>query len=102
MIVNCTPGLRLACEVNFVAMPQLQSKEIAERLGIHPVTLSRLRGGSREPSRALMVKINEVMEWSLNTQMRAYADGTYAEKLRAVMFKRFGVPDMTTQEDEEQ
>lgn len=47
-------------------------KEVAEKIGVHPVTLSRWLAGDRYPERSKMLIIQELFGWSVTQQMLAY------------------------------
>lgn len=83
-------------------MPEpLQNRDIAEKLGVHTITLSRWRGGQRVPSRRMMVTISEALGWPLSKQMAAYSQEKYAQEFRSFLDRRFGIPDTATTESTE-
>jgi len=51
-------------------------KEVADKIGVHPVTLSRWLAGDRYPERDKMLIIHELFGWSVTQQMLAYEKST--------------------------
>lgn len=78
-----------------MAKEPLQVKDIAAKLGIHEVTLTRLRRGHRLPSIPLMQKIEDELGWKVAKQMAVHDQQDrqkYANALRAFMEKEYGIP----------
>jgi len=50
----------------------MEYQQIAEKLGVHPVTLSKWLNGHRSPSKTSMLLIKEKLGWSIEDQMAAY------------------------------
>lgn len=46
--------------------------QIAEKLGVDPVTLSRWLNGHRFPSKDMMLRIELELGWSITEQMEAF------------------------------
>lgn len=67
-------------------------KDLAEQLGVSPISLSRYRMGERVPNRNMMLKIKDELGWNLNEQHASVADGTYAADFRTYLFNKFGIP----------
>lgn len=83
------------------AKKKLQNLDIATRLDIHPVSLSRLRNGYRKPSVALMMKIEQELGWSTAEQLKLHTAEdrfAYGNGLRAYMKEKFGISDQDTEE----
>ncbi len=73
-------------------MSKYQNKDIAEKLGIHPVYLSRLRNGDRKPSLELMRKIRDELGWDLAQQIEVHEAGAYAETFRTFLEEHYDIP----------
>lgn len=74
----------------------VKNKDIAERLGINPVSLSRLRSGERKPSLRMMKRIETKLGWSMTDQSAAYdeCDRTrYASAFRRFLRDNFDIPN---------
>lgn len=61
-------------------MARVYNHDVAEALGLHHSMVSRIRGGSRRPSIETMDRVRELTGWSMDAQMRARNDGSYAEQ----------------------
>jgi hypothetical protein len=66
--------------------------DLAKRLEISPITMSRYRMGDRVPSRDMLAKISSELGWSLNKQYAAIEAGTYAADFRTFLYEKFGIP----------
>lgn len=50
----------------------MENREIAEKLGVAPVTLSRWLNGHRFPGKDAMLRIELELKWSIADQMAAF------------------------------
>lgn len=72
--------------------------QIAEKLGVNPITLSRWRSGDRFPSRDMMLRIEDKLGWSVADQMAAYNTslgenrGDYGKALKEFLAEKYEVP----------
>lgn len=70
----------------------MRNVEVADRLGISTVHLSRIRSGTRRPSTDLMMRVHHEFRWSLRQQMTALKQGTWHAEFRVYMWQVYGVP----------
>lgn len=64
----------------------MKNRELADALGVHESTVSRLLSGDRNPGIEVMSRIKERFGWSLDDQWAALGEeDTYAEALRSYM-----------------
>lgn len=78
----------------------VKNKDIAERLGINPVSLSRLRSGERKPSLRMMLRIESELGWSLTEQSAAFDERdrkAYAGAFRRFLRDNFDIPNSEDQ-----
>jgi transcriptional regulator with XRE-family HTH domain len=75
--------------------PRIKNRDVADRLGIHPVSLSRLRNGYRKPSVDLINQIHEKLGWSVVAQTKAHQDKEdplrYAREFRQFLEAKYGI-----------
>lgn len=74
----------------------VKNKDIAERLGINPVSLSRLRSGERKPSLRMMKRIETELGWTMADQSAAYNEldrTSYASAFRRFLRDNFEIPN---------
>ena len=50
----------------------MEYQQIAEKLGVHPTTMSRWFNGSRSPSKVMMLLIEAELGWSIADQLQAF------------------------------
>lgn len=62
--------------------------ELAEALGVSEATVSRIGSGERRPSMDLMLKIRDVLHWSVERQADAIRCETYAADFKTWMERR--------------
>lgn len=56
-----------------MGMPSIY--QIADRIGCHYTTVSRMRGGVRRPSPELLIRMCEVFGWDKAEALGKYAEG---------------------------
>lgn len=86
------------------AKKKLQNQDIALRLNIHPVSLSRLRNGYRKPSVELMATIEQELGWPMAEQIKLYRSSdrfAYGTGLRKFMKDKFDIPAFDGTDEEE-
>lgn len=66
----------------------MRGRDLAAALEVSEATVSRLASGARRPSTNVMLRISNVLHWSVNQQAQALEDKTYAEKFRKKMTER--------------
>lgn len=72
--------------------------QIAEKLGVTPVTLSRWLNGHRFPRKDTMLRIELELGWSITKQMKAFnldcpggAEGEYGRQFKDFLQKKWNV-----------
>jgi len=50
----------------------MEYQQIAEKLGVHPTTMSRWFSGQRSPSKTMMLLIQDELGWSVADQLDAF------------------------------
>lgn len=70
----------------------MTGREMSKALGVSEATVSRLASGERKPSTDLMVKVKEVLGWSISQQALAVVDHSYAWKFKERMEKKKAPP----------
>ena len=50
----------------------MEYQQIAEKLGVHPTTMSRWFSGQRSPSKTMMLLIEDELGWSVADQLDAF------------------------------
>lgn len=50
----------------------MEYQQIADKLGVHPVTLSKWLNGHRSPSKLSMLLIEETLSWPVADQLKAF------------------------------
>lgn len=86
----------------------MEYQQIAEKLGVHPTTMSRWFNGSRSPSKTMMLLIQDELGWSVQDQLQAFndlrSDGSdrdmYGPRFKEFLRDKHGVHDrlMDTEE----
>ena len=79
----------------------MEYQQIAEKLGVHPVTLSKWLNGHSSPSKLSMLQIQAELGWSVADQMEAYNelrpdDSTkdmYGPRFKEFLREKFNVED---------
>lgn len=80
-----------------------QNRDIARMLGIHEVSLSRLRNGHRKPSLEMIAKIDKQLGWPTAQQIKAYHHKDplkYGDEFRKYLKATFDIPDQKEDPDE--
>lgn len=70
----------------------MQYQQIAEKLGVHPITLSKWLNGHGSPGKLSMLKIKEELGWSVEEQMEAFntlQDGSTTKDMYGPRFKEY-------------
>ncbi len=62
--------------------------ELASATGLSEAMVSRLVSGQRMPSMDSMIRLRLALSWSVERQLDARFDGTYAEQLKERMERR--------------
>lgn len=74
------------------------NEDVAEKLDIHPVSLSRLRSGDRKPSMEMISKIEKMLSWDVEVQFRLLNDpkkpNLWAAEFRQQLKEKYGIPDI--------
>lgn len=86
----------------------MEYQQIAEKLGVHPTTLSRWFSGLRSPSKTMMLLIKEELGWSVDDQLQAFnelrEDGSgrdmYGPRFKEFLRDKHGVEDRLMQIEE--
>lgn len=78
----------------------MEYQQIAEKLGVHPVTLSKWLNGHSSPSKDSMLLIRDKLGWSIDDQMDAYdtagpgaAKDMYGPRFKEFLRDKHGVED---------
>lgn len=80
-----------------------QNKDIAQMLGIHEVSLSRLRNGHRKPSLEMIARIDTLLGWPTDKQIKAYHHKDplkYGEAFRQFLKDEFDITDQKEDPDD--
>lgn len=59
--------------------------EVGARIGLDHSTVSRIRRGERNPSIAVMLKIQDAYDWKIEQQALAALAGKYGEQFEQVL-----------------
>jgi transcriptional regulator with XRE-family HTH domain len=62
---------------------------VAEDLGLDHSMVSRIRSNDRNPSFAVMAKIEEVFHWAMVDQLTARKEGRYGEQFEWVLANQY-------------
>lgn len=58
---------------------------VMETIGIRPSMIYKIKQGNRYPSFKVMQRIAEEYNWSVNEQVTARAEGSYAKKFGSII-----------------
>lgn len=87
----------------------MEYQQIAEKLGVHPTTLSRWFNGSRSPSKTMMLLIQDELGWSVKDQLDAFNqlrdDGSdldmFGPRFKEFLRDKHGVEDRLLKDEEQ-
>lgn len=68
----------------------MNTRDMADRLGVSQATVSRLRSGKRRPSLDMMYKIEDVMRWNVAMQAKCMRAGDFPREFAERMERLSG------------
>lgn len=70
------------------------NQRVAEDLGLTHSGVSRIRSGDRLPSISVMIKVEEVLGWRVQSQVQVIAaPRKYAQEFETFLCKKYGAVD---------
>ena len=87
----------------------MEYQQIAEKLGVHPVTLSKWLNGHRSPSKLSMLQIQEELGWPVADQLQAFNElrpddktkDMYGPRFKEILRDKYNVEDRLLQAEEQ-
>lgn len=86
----------------------MEYQQIAEKLGVHPVTLSKWLNGHSSPSKLSMLLIRDELGWSIEDQMEAFNTlqpnsnkDMYGPKFKEFLRDKHNVEDRLMKDEEQ-
>lgn len=77
---------------------QVSNSEVADQLDMHMSSISRMRAGKQEPSFATMYKVDRLLGWSVEDQVRSILLVKWHFEFESKLRERAAPPEESTQE----